>query len=323
MLELVLYIFAFIVLSGLMAAIEAAVLSISRGEVKELRLQGAWGADALRAITERITQAVIVLVIFTNTINVLGPILAGRKALQLYGDFAIAVITAVLTLGTIVFSEIIPKSLGTHYAPLISRLAAPVIRLLIIALYPLVISLEWFSNQLKSGERRIGTEVQIRSLATIGRRAGYIESDEGQLVRRAFLLNDRSARDIMTPWQDMVSLEETDTIREAATRVFCHAYSRYPVFGKSINDVTGLVMSRDILEALTEGRGQEPVSTIRLSGFTVPAEMRSDELLVRFRDEHIHLAVVRDQQQTVGLVTLEDVLEELVGDIQDEKDAPV
>jgi CBS domain containing-hemolysin-like protein len=321
MLELALYIFAFIALSGLMAAVEAAVLSISRAEVEELRLQGAWGADALKAITDRITRAVAVLVIFTNTINVLGPILAGRKAMQLYDDFAIAIITVILTLGTIVFSEIIPKSLGTHYAPLISRWAAPAIRLLTIVLYPLVAFLDRLSDLLKSGERRIGTEAQIRSLTTMGRRAGYIESDEGQLIRRAFLLNDRLARDIMTPRKDMVSLDKTDTIRDAAMLACRHAYSRYPVFGYSKNDLTGLVMSNDILKALIDGREQEPVSTICRSGLAVPADMQSDDLLVCFRDQHIRMAVVQDQQGTVGLVTLNDVLEELVGEIQDEKGA--
>lgn len=321
MLELALYIFTFIALSGLFAAVEAAVLNISRAEVEELRLQGAWGADALKAITDRIARPVAVLVIFTNTINILGPILAGRKAMQLYGDSAIAIITVILTLGTIVFSEIIPKSLGIHYAPLISRWAAPTIRLLTIALYPLIVSLEWLSDLMKSGERRIGTEAQIRSLTTMGRRAGYIESDEGQLIRRAFLLNDRLARDIMTPRKDMVSLGKTETIRDAASQACRHAYSRYPVFGHSLNNITGLVMSYDILKALIDGREQEPVSTICRPGLAIPADMRSDDLLVYFRDQHIRMAVVQDQQGTVGLVTLNDVLEELVGEIQDEQGA--
>ena len=323
MLELTLYVVVFIALSGVMAAVEAAVLNVSHGEVEELRLHGAWGAEALAAITARITQPVVVLVIFTNTVNVVGPILAGRKAILLYGDVAIGVLTAILTLGTIVFSEIIPKSLGSHYAPLVSRRAAPVIRVLIVALYPLVVALEWLSDLLKSGKRRIGTEAQIRSLTDIGRREGYIESDEGKLVQRAFLLNDRSAADIMTPLKDAVAVQERTTVREAASRVFRHAYSRYPVFGKCPDEVIGLVMSRDILEALTEGKDQEPVSTICRPGLTVPADMRADELLVRFRDEHIHLAVVQDKRRTVGLLTLEDVLEELVGEIDDEKDVLV
>lgn len=323
MFEIILYMVVFVALSGLMAMIEAAVLSVSRGEVEELVIRRAFGAGALKAITHRITPALVVIVIFTNTINVLGPILTGRKAIQVYGDAAIVVITILLTVGTTVFSEIVPKSLGTHYAPRISRVAAPPIRLLVYLLYPAVVALEWFSDLFKAGQRRIGTEDQIRSLATIGRREGYIESGEGKLIHRAFVLNDRTAFDIMTPLTEVIGVDETFTIRQAATRVFRHAYSRYPVFGKSVHDVRGLVMSRDILEAVTEGRDQEAVGSICRPCLMVSAGVRSDELLVRFRDERIHLAVVQDGSQTVGLVTLEDVLEELVGEIEDEKDALV
>lgn len=322
MLELAIYVVVFVALSGLMAAVEAAVLSVSQIEVEELLVQGAWGANALKAITSHLTQAIVVLVIFTNSINVVGPILTGRKAMQLYGDGSIGLIAAVLTLGTIVFSEIIPKSIGSHYAPLLSRWSAPVIRLLIFLMYPLVVTLEWISSLFKKGERRIGTETQIRRLASIGRRKGYIESAEGQLVRRAFLLNDLSAMDIMTPLEEVIAVNSSNTVREASLQVFQHAYSRYPVFGKSADDVVGLVMSRDILRALTEGQHQKPVSTICLPSLTVSAKMRSDELLLRFRDERVHLAVVKDKRKTVGLVTLEDVLEELVGEIEDEKDVP-
>lgn len=320
MFELTLFVLVFILLSGLMAAIEAAILNVTPAEVEELNLEKAWGATALKEITASITQPLVVIVIFTNTINVLGPILAGRQAIQLYGDVAIGMITAVLTVGTIIFSEIIPKSLGSHYAPLISRVAAPIIRLWIVLLYPFVILLERISGLLKKGERPIGTEMQIRSLTKIGRREGLIANGEGQLVRRAFLLNDRSAASIMTPRSEVVAMPSTTTIGEASRQVFHHAYSRYPVIGKSIDQIEGLIMSRDILEALSQGKADDPISTISQTILQVPADMRSDELLVRFRNAHIHLAVVRDQQQTLGVVTLEDVLEELVGEIEDEKD---
>ena len=322
MLELALYVVVFIALSGMMATIEAAVLSVSRGEVEEMIVKRAWGAHALKVITQGIARPMVVIVMLTNTINILGPILAGRKAIELYGDVAIAVVTIVLTFGTIVFSEIIPKSLGSHYAPSISRLAAPTIQAFIFLLYPIVVVLEWFSDLFKAGERRIGTEEQIRSLVTIGRRAGYIESDEGQMIRRAFILNDRTAADIMTPLKEMVTIAEDSNVQQSAAQVFRHAYSRYPVYGKSIDDIKGLAMSRDILQALTEGDEMQPISNICIACPIVPALTRSDELLVRFRDEHIHLAVVQDQRKTVGLVTLEDVLEELVGEIEDEKDIP-
>jgi CBS domain containing-hemolysin-like protein len=321
MFELSLYIIVFIALSGLMAMVDAAVLSVSAGEVEEMIAQNKWGAAPLKSIVGRITRAVVIIVLITNTINILGPILAGNKAIELYGNAVIGIVTAILTLGTILFSEIIPKSLGAHYAPAISRVSAPIILALIYALYPVVIVLEAISNLLKSGQRRIGTEAQIRSLVTIGRRAGYIESDEGQLIHRAFVLNDKTAADVMTPLKNMASVEADATIQQAVQRVMQHEYSRYPVFGNSLHDVKGMVMSRDILEALNDGKDAEAVSTIVRPALTVPAEMRSDELLVLFRDRHIHLAVVQDQGKTLGLVTLEDVLEELVGEIDDEKDA--
>ena len=126
----------------------------------------------------------------------------------------------------------------------------------------------------------------------------------------------------MTPRENVVSVRAHMTVLEAAQRVFRHEYSRYPVFGTSDDDVQGMVLSRDILEAVSEGRDRAPVSTIVRPALTVDARLRSDELLVLFRDRRIHLAVVQDEGHTVGLVALEDVLEELVGEIEDEKDTP-
>ncbi len=275
---------------------------------------------ALRSVKQRIARAVVVIVLFTNTINILGPILAGNKAIDIYGNTVIGVITVILTLGTIVFSEIIPKSLGAHYAPLIARVWAPIILFLTYALFPLVVALEWISDLFKSGRRRIGTEAQIRSLVKLGHRAGYIESDEGQLIQRAFVLNDRTAADVMTPLTDVVAVPPSATIRQAAQYVFQNAYSRYPVFGESHDDVQGMLLSRDILEALSQGRDDEPIMAIVQPALIVESDMRSDALLVLFRDRRVHMAMVQEKGRCVGLVTLEDVLEELVGEIEDEKD---
>lgn len=319
MIELSVSIAIFIVLSGLMAMIDAAVLSISPSEVDELVLHKAWGSGALHAVKARVTRALVIIVILTNSINILGPIIIGSIAAK-YSNTVIGIVTALLTFMTILFSEIIPKSIGAHYAPTIARAAAPIILVLIYTLFPLVLLLEWFSSLFQQGNRRIGTEAQIRSLVTIGRRAGYIESDEGQLIHRAFVLNDKEARDVMTPLKDIESVYDTSTIRQAANRVFHNTYSRYPVFGKSIHDVRGIVMSYDILEALAQGKDEEPVTTILREALVVEAATRSDRLLVLFRDKYIHLAIVQDRGKTVGLVTLEDVLEQLVGEIEDEKD---
>ena len=187
-------------------------------------------------------------------------------------------------------------------------------------LFPVVVALESISDLFKSGRRPIGTEAQIRSLAKLGHLAGYIESDEGQLIQRAFVLNDRTAADVMTPLKKVVAVPPSATIRQAAQCVFHNAYSRYPVFGESNDDVQGMLLSRDILEALSKGRDEVPITSIVQPALIVESEMRSDALLVLFRDRRVHMAIVQEKGKNVGLVTLEDVLEELVGEIEDEKD---
>ncbi|MBT3292639.1 DUF21 domain-containing protein [Candidatus Peregrinibacteria bacterium] len=320
MITLILLTILFITISGILAMVDAAMLSVSHIEIEEMIMHKKKGSAALKALHKDITRAVVVIVIMTNTVNVLGPILVGQKAIQLYGSAVIGIITAVLAFGTIIFSEVIPKSLGAHYAPLISRVAAPLILFIARALCPIVFVLEKIANFFQSGKRVIGTEDQIRSLVTIGRRAGHIESDEGQLIHRAFILNDKTAADIMTPLKDIIGVKSEDTIKQAAKKVFNNTCSRYPVFGKSIHDVKGMVMSHDILEAITEGRDDESILSITRSSLVVSARRRCDQLITLFRDQHIHMAIVQKNAHTIGLVTLEDVLEELVGEIEDEMD---
>jgi putative hemolysin len=322
MLLLSVYILVFLSLSGLLALLDAAVLSVTLAETEEMILHHKPGALWLRTVKQNITQAVVVIVMVTNTINILGPILIGQKAVAVYGSAVIGVITAVLTFGTIIFSEIIPKSLGTHYAPSVSRFAAPVIVWLSWGLYPVVVLLERIAAFFQRGERHIGTEAQIRSLVTIGLRSGQIEEDEGQMIHQAFVLNDRSAEDIMTPLVLIVSIPATATIREAAEVVFDNELSRYPVFGETPNDVMGMVRSRDILSTLATGKDTEPITKLLYPTPRVRADKRSDGLLAMFRSRQTHLATVHKGGKTIGLVTLEDVLEELVGEIDDEKDEP-
>lgn len=320
MLQLVLFIFAFIFASGFLAMIDAAILSVSPAEVEVMIENKRWGAKELRHVLRHATRAIIVIVILTNVTNILGPILAGRKAEALFGSEAIGYITAILTFTTIIFSEIIPKAVGSHYAPRISRYIAPILRILIIALYPIVIGLEKLVHVFKSGKRKVGTEEQIRALANLGRGAGHIDADERELIHRAFVLNDRTAKDIMMPAKDIVSISKKATIREAAKVVFENSYSRYPVVGSSINETTGYILSRDILEALADGEGTFPITSLsRRVGLVAPT-MRCDDLLNVLKRTRSQIALVGTKGNIIGLVTLEDVLEELVGEIHDEGD---
>jgi CBS domain containing-hemolysin-like protein len=319
MLLLVLSIIVFLALSGLMAAVDAAVLSVTRPEIDVLIQDGQWGARRLNRVKHQITRSLVVIVILTNTINVLGPILVSRQAFDLYGTEGIFVITVVLAFGTIVFSEIVPKAIGSHYAPLIARLSAPAILMVRYLLYPLVLGFAWLSRQFTKGTRHIGTEEQIRSLVRIGHSAGYIEQEEGQLIHRVFILNDKTAGEIMTPLNRVKALGASFSIKQAAAEVSRSEYSRYPVFGESIEDIQGIALTRDVLKAAVD-QSPDALRSITRPAVIVDAQTKSDELLRIFRDRHVHLAIVKDLDKMVGVVTLEDVLEELVGEIEDEKD---
>ena len=318
---LIFLIVCFLVCSGVLAAVDAALMSVTRPEIHELVRHKKTGAIALQSVKDRFRRAVVVIVLITNIVNVMGPILVTQQTVNTPGAPSLSVIAAVLMLGTITVSEIIPKAMGAHYAPLISRIAAPVIHMLQFVLFPVVIALEWLSGHFTAGTRRIGTEDQICSLTTIGQQAGYIEEDERRLIQRAFVLNDRTAADIMTPLKNVIGLAQEQSIADAAQVLRQAIYSRYPVFGKDHDEILGIVMIRDLLEAAAEQQGDDPIRSVARPAFFVSSTMRCDDLLIAFRNRHMHLAIVRDNRHTVGVVSLEDVLEELVGEIEDERDA--
>ncbi len=320
MIELLVLAATFTCVSGVLAMIDAAILSVHHAEVEVMIAKKRWGARELKLLLRHTTRAIIVIVILTNITNILGPILVGRKAVDLFGSQAIGVVTALLTFVTIIFSEIIPKSIGSHYAPRIARIIAPVLLALVIILFPAVIVLERITRMFRSGKRKVGTEDQIRALANLGGGAGHIDSDERELIHRAFVLNDRTAGDIMTPASSIVFIQKGRSIRQAAKIIFEYSYSRYPVIGQSLDDVYGYILSHDTLEMLADGKDGLPLSEIVRPVPNVESTMKCDDLLNALRKTDCHIAIVRSQGKTVGLVTLEDVLEELVGEINDEGD---
>ncbi|PIR49391.1 HlyC/CorC family transporter [Candidatus Peregrinibacteria bacterium CG10_big_fil_rev_8_21_14_0_10_54_7] len=321
MTSLIVLIAGILLLSGFLSGAEAALISVTEAEIEAFLQEGKPGWKLLKRLKRQLHESVIAIIILNNAVNIVGSILMGQMVIRLYGNAMLAVATTALTFGIIVFSDIFPKSIGIHYAPRVAPFVAPVIWFLTLLLFPPIVFLEWCTSFFRRGERRVGTEAQIRALVRIGRKTGYIESDEGQLIHRVFILNDRTAADIMTPLKDIVGIAGNATIREAADIVFRSAHSRYPVFGASLHEVRGIAMSHDILAALAEGKDKQPISTLVRECLVVGAHERGDDLLFLFRDRRMHLAVVQEQGKTVGLVTLEDVLEELVGEIDDEMDA--
>ena len=317
---LIILIILVLAFSGFFSGSEAALVSLRSAEVETLVREKRRGAKVLAKVHGSLEQSVMTILIYNNIVNIVGSILVGHLVIKLYGNAVLAVITTGLTFGIIIFSEILPKSMGIHYAVKLSLVIAPLIYALTFMMYPLIFVLSKVTRSFKHGERKVGTEDQIRSLVAIGRRAGHIESDEVQLIHRAFLLNDKAAKDIMTPLKDIVSLEYDSSVEEATEKVVRNPFSRYPVLGTSIHDVRGTVIGRDLLAAYYEEKENLDLTSVMREPLIVDANIRSDQLLILFREEEKHFAVVQEKGKTIGVVTLEDVLEELIGEIQDETD---
>jgi len=316
--SLLVLIIVFILASGLLSMLDAAILSVSRAEVEETLAHGLWGGRALKGVARRQMHTVIVIVILTNLINVLGPVLIGVRAASLFGSQSLGVLTAFLTALTILFSEIIPKALGTRHAPTIARYSAPALLALTVLLSPIVVFLEFIVRPFRQGDRPTGTEAQIQALARIGGESGLIEADELDIIRRSFILNDKTARDIMVRTGSFAQISASRTIAAAADDAAKWPHHRYPVLDEA-GHVIGFVMSRELLQSLVAGRGQDFVTTILHDPLIVPPTMPLDDILPLLQKQRLHLAIVEEKGKVMGIVTLKDILEELVGEMRDER----
>jgi putative hemolysin len=165
------------------------------------------------------------------------------------------------------------------------------------------------------------TESELRQLTALGRSEGSIDEHEGQIIERAFRLEDTRVWDIMTPRVDIFAWRDSLTLEEISEQFGTVPYSRVPVYDESIDDVTGLLYLRDAYQALVAGQRDAPLRSLARQPLVVPGSLPLTRLLRDFQNRRIHLALVVDEYGGIdGLVTLEDVIEELVGEIEDETD---
>lgn len=320
---LILAIAIVLAVAALFAAVEAAIFCTSFARAQVLKRQKRPGAVALAAIRERMSKPVTTLVIGTNVTTIVGSLLIGHIATETYGDSALGVITAAVTFLIIVFGEIFPKVLGEKFAEPIALLAARPLLILTRVLSPFLFIIEKTTDRFTDHTRKIVSEEELKILSEIGSREGSIEPDEEELIRRVFTLNDMTARHIMTPWKVVDTLRADATLEEIARAICDKPYSRYPVVDAS-GAVVGTCQSKDLLIALAQDRGSEEVRGFMARARFVDEHKRVDHLLASFLASRRHLFVVRDVLgRQIGIVTFEDALEQLVGEIVDETDEVV
>jgi putative hemolysin len=233
-----------------------------------------------------------------------------------------AIPTAIL--GVLLVSEGVPRLIASVQPIRLALLTAPALLLLERVFRPLLAPIALLDGLLSRGsDDEVATpeERELRELTELGRKEGVVEEDEHLLVERAFRMDELTAWDIMTPRVDIFALRASLSIEEIVPKLKTVPYSRVPVFGESIDDITGILYVREAYEAYAGGRGKLKLSELSREPFFVPGSLSLPRLLRDFQIRRLHMGIVADEfGGTDGLVTLEDVIEELVGEIEDERD---
>jgi CBS domain containing-hemolysin-like protein len=313
-----------IVLSGsaICSGSEAALFSVSLIKVRQLAQSRNPSALALLAIREKMNRPIATLVILNNIFNIIGSIVIGSTAATVLGDAWLGLFSAVLTFLIIIFGEIIPKTVGERNAQGLALLIALPVTWLTFLFTPLVWMMEKVTAPFTRGKKQPTTnETEIQLLANIGRDEGIIEEDEAEMIQSVFRLNDLTASDLMTPRVAVTYLDGGLTLAESKPKIIASQHTRMIVVEDSIDQVMGVALKDELLLAMIEGKDSQKIAALTREVRFVPETVRADKLLKAFQENREHLMVVVDEYGGVaGVVTLEDVLEVLTGEIVDETD---
>ncbi len=307
--------------SAFFSATEAALFSTPLNRAKILVNQKRKNAQYLLQIKRDIRPTITVLVVFTNIFNIAGSIFIGSIAADIFGSTKIGVFSAIFTFLVIIFAEIIPKSIGDTFAtPIILFLAKPLFYTTKV-FTPLIHLIELFTRPLPKKKKTISEE-EIRTLSNIGFLEGVIEEDEKEMIHRVFLLNDLQARDVMTPRTVITAFEGSKKLKDLEEEIYSLSHSRIPVYKENLDNIVGICHQRDLLIAFSQGKKEQTINSFaNKKVISVQESQKIDELIPVFRKTRCHLAlVVDDFGGTQGVITLEDVLEQIIGSVVDETD---
>lgn len=309
-----------VMMSGYFSATETAFNSLSTTKMKIEAEHGNKKASLVLRLLDDYNRLLTTILVGNNIVNIALASIATVWFIKLIGDSGATVSTAVITVVVLIFGEITPKSLAKENPESFALFSAPIINFLGIILTPinLIFSLwkKLLSRTFKGGEDRSLTEEELLTIVDEVEQSGTISEQEGDLIRSALELNDSDAADIATPRVDITAVPLDSTKKEIMDVFADSQYSRIPVYDETIDNIVGILLQSDFYREggrLTEERLQKPLF--------VPRTIKIGALLKEMQKSKCHMAVVTDEYGgTYGIVTMEDILEELVGEIWDEHD---
>lgn len=323
MTELVLAVTVAMFTSALCSLFEAVLYSVPASHIESLIARGSSSGRILQRLREDVDRPIAAILSLNTIANTAGAAVAGAAAAAVFGHDRLVWFSAVFTLLILLFSEVVPKTAGVVFARALAPWIARPLDWLVTILAPLV----WLSRQATRLISRHRAEPGVSDeelvvMARLGLRAGTMRVDEVRVIENVLALERKTARDIMTPRTVMVALDHELTADEARQKPGVLAHGRIPVYAKTPDDVVGILLRRDLLAAVADGRGSTPIGKMLRPAHFVTDGMSLDRLLHKALHERRHLLVAIDEHGGVaGILTLEDILEEILGtEIVDEHD---
>jgi CBS domain containing-hemolysin-like protein len=310
--------------SAFFSMTEAALFSVSLNDARVLKEQKRRGSFSLVEIKERMHRPITTIVIFNNVFNIVGSMMVGLTVIKLFGSNWFGLTSACFTFLIILFSEILPKNIGDLYAVPIALFSAKPILLITRMLAPLIWFIQIFTRPFGNKVKDI-SEDEIKILSHLSHMEGNIEADEKEMIQKIFKLNDLAARDVMTPRTVVEALDGEEKLFNLKEKIQSLTHSRLPVYCGGLDDIIGICHQRDLLIALSRNEDKKIKDFVKTNlSLFVSEDIKIDQLIPLFQKQKTHLAIVNDEfNGTAGIITLEDVLEQIVGEIVDETDQDV
>jgi len=317
-----------IVFSAFFSLSETALLSVNRIRARHLAETGNKHAKVLIKLLENPELFLTAILIGNNVVNISASVLATDIALGFYGETGLAIATGIMTLFILVFGEIFPKTLASRNAENIALIVAGPITTIITIFKPIVWFLTTIINfliLLFGGKERVKhpfvTEEMIEMMLKVGEKEGTIEKHEREIISNVFDFTDEKAHGVMTPREKIISIDESETLDIALSIINKSGHSRIPVYRNDFDNIVGMIYAKDFLKFRTQDLYKIKVMQVLRPLLVVKAGRDISSILKELQQTKMNLAIVIDNNmKVIGLVSIEDILEELVGEIFDESD---
>ncbi|MFW5979775.1 MAG: hemolysin family protein [Halanaerobiales bacterium] len=315
-------------LSAFFSGSETAFMALNRIKIRDEAEKGNKKAKKIDALLQNETKLLTTILIGNNLVNIAASSIATSIAIDFFGNKGVGIATGVVTFIILLFGEITPKSLGNSKSERYAKLAAPYLYLMQRIFLPIVNFFAWLIKIMVGEENLVSSaflsEEEIRRFVNVGEKEGVIKETEKEMIQSVFDFDDIQVKEIMVPRIDMVCVSRSSNIEDVVELAVEKGHSRIPVYEEVIDDIVGLIYVKDLLSMLLEdkkGKSSRTIDDFLKPIYFIPETKPINTLLAEMKARKEHMAIVLDEYGgTAGLITIEDLLEEIVGDIQDEFD---